>query len=478
MDRGTVALALPGGSVMRIQPFHWSSFYTATGQPNAFQAGHEGPPLRITLDADLARESPAEDDVALTLVREFRLLSTVDVIASDVAPDMRSIRLLSEDGELFSDAGSNENDRRWSRESLGPARGSRNSLYSHMWPELMSPRTTEEEQDLYVRLMAHDQLNRDIYVSRRPRLLAAADAPFLNRINLRTPEETCAIVGLYLRSFGDFSYYWDGLIASMDRRSFYTEAARSALPASRTFVPALRDVGTLRNPPEWDVLGRYIRALQARDLIAIRYYRADPYDSLFAPEGSGYHLDYLALLLSGAVDAFTRVIHSTMKIHGTERSAALHHGQYQKRLRAGGAGALVDVVLRDEHAAFLDLLHYIRNTIHSSPIREQQRWNDDRDRIFPPEEISEAILGAFAQLGGVEYWGVDLEDQRYGLKLHPFPLARQLTRYGGRLLDELMSVASTLIELRPVPSRGPRRAGGWEAPSFPERIRLLAGVGD
>ena len=193
------------------------------------------------------------------------------------------------------------------------------------------------------------QTHRDLFVTSCQDLLA---------LQSRVPEanvtDLCSalrIIGLYLRSSGDFTIraFPKGR-HTLDRELFYWVLCRHRLPAMwRYFSACLQRDRDTPNANEQlgdlagTILTRCLRALQARDEVGFRFYRRQ---NNTTRSEMLYHFDYLTLLLlAGAFDAGARIARLVCGLEDINlRAVNFRSQQFRQALRANGASSLGDVI--------------------------------------------------------------------------------------------------------------------------------------
>jgi hypothetical protein len=117
----------------------------------------------------------------------------------------------------------------------------------------------------------------------------------------------------------------------------------------------------------WSVITRCKHAIQARDLIGEAFY-SPPSDR--SSDDTGYHFDYLTLLLVSALDAEARIAHRVYRLPGSDRVKFRGGAKsgFIQGLRKAGAARLYDLLTDTGVEHFLTLLFEIRNTIHEASL--------------------------------------------------------------------------------------------------------------
>ena len=292
-------------------------------------------------------------------------------------------------------------------------------------------------------LVAHTQTHRDLFVTSCQDLLA---------LQSRVPEanvtDLCSalrIIGLYLRSSGDFTIraFPKGR-HTLDRELFYWVLCRHRLPAMwRYFSACLQRDRDTPNANEQlgdlagTILTRCLRALQARDEVGFRFYRRQ---NNTTRSEMLYHFDYLTLLLAGAFDAGARIARLVCGLEDINlRAVNFRSQQFRQALRANGASSLGDVIDNRSFQMFQRFLGALRNSIHGTGLR-----GVGLDRAGEPEvslvqvfEDHEDISEVSAAIGSREDLGVARE-AGLGVTVEPYTCAVRLCEIG---LEHLNGIA-------------------------------------
>ena len=216
---------------------------------------------------------------------------------------------------------------------------------------------------------ANHHLDYDILITLSPYLLSNRDKPYLRCVNPRTPLEAVKIIGLLLRTRGNYIFESaPNYFRVFDRRSIYNVLLRHKLPSMWRYVDACVHAEAVRGDGiaylGESILIRCARALEARDEIGVRFYLPQNNGTR---DGIMYHFDYLTLLLIGAFDAQARVARWVYGINQPdERNTGFRREKFLKALKRSGGMSLYNLVADRYFSDLMVLLMGIRNSIHGA----------------------------------------------------------------------------------------------------------------
>lgn len=278
--------------------------------------------------------------------------------------------------------------------------------------------------------------------------------------NTMSPDECLALLGLYLRTQDNFTYWQSGASSiRTDRTSFYGQVARQMLPEVRRWLitcPGPESAwAESTNGLAEAVLQRFERALRARDRI---------HEQLMLPPDDNnigealFFFDVLLLSLLGAFDAVARVVHTVYKLTSSIQRA---NWSSEHKKTASKVGWLYEVSLADAplaalmfpHAPARDVVEMIgslRNTIHAQPLQHVGHLGHDlkvaRYGVVLPEPATNKFVMAANRLGGkngLSQWGLEFIAKNQ-LTIDPGTFVEQLTPASASALNAL--VAATKVE--------------------------------
>ena len=213
--------------------------------------------------------------------------------------------------------------------------------------------------------MAHERFGHDLLVTTDPLLLQLSDST--DNANILPPPLALPLTHLYLRSRGHFIYdVGESAQARFNRGLFYLVQLRSLLPELWPFMRAATKQDSASTGLCAAIRIRCIRALQAQDELGSLFFGQR--DSSDDRDRMAYHLEYLTLLVSGAIDAQARILRHVYSVPVKPKYASFKNEDFMKRLRAAGAVSICDLVEQGVHDDFLVALRTIRNKIHADAL--------------------------------------------------------------------------------------------------------------
>jgi hypothetical protein len=162
---------------------------------------------------------------------------------------------------------------------------------------------------------AAQEIEVDALVTADPLLLDRRSDSSLSGTNVRSVQEAIALVGLFLRSRGDYTV-WPEYGLSYGRWGYYWGLTRELLPAAWRWFGACVQSRHGGDSERVQMLGqaalqRIDRALRCRDIVHIEVAKPDSRD---AAGEALFHLNALLVALCGAFDAVARVAHIVYKM--------------------------------------------------------------------------------------------------------------------------------------------------------------------
>lgn len=290
--------------------------------------------------------------------------------------------------------------------------------------------------------MVAETLGADLFITNREYVhegrRASADG-----VTFCRSDDALAIMGLYLRSQGEFLLSeWSNGCLRTNRGAFYQVGAVDRLPAlwrwSAAFAQHHQGGGdeTL-SYLSGSLLERVSRALQDRDIVHASLNKPQNNDT--ADEALAA-LDGVLLWLMGALDASARVVHRVLRVSGKENWAGWQRGDWVGRVAKLDAGLAAIVAKGTGCESVLTILCLLRNSVHGEalqPLGIVTRAKRDGTLMRLPSDDQGKLRGAFANLGGEAAWGVELQSlgQTY---VDPGVLLDNLLPRVLQLLNEIM----------------------------------------
>jgi hypothetical protein len=297
---------------------------------------------------------------------------------------------------------------------LAASTDSRTKAYETLDPDQASARRIADA----IAACAAKQVKADLYITNRE-YLHRLTRSIGEGVTFCTAAEALALVGLYLRSEGDFVVWKDpggDTPYRFDKGLYYWVGARELLPAGwRWFAACVmheQGQGPALGTDELTYLGgavfqRITRALQARDdLLRAMNCRQDnnvAEDALTA-------LDVCLVFLMGALDATARVAHRVLGLPSDKIYQAGWQRPSWLNQVAARAPTLAQVVAPKRPGAdALTILRLLRNTVHDAGLPALAiGFPGRREETLAglPSSDRDQILKAADRQGGRQAWGL------------------------------------------------------------------------
>lgn len=408
-------------------------------QGSPFQNNNERP-LRLTFHGSSFNNLSTQDQQALNAFQEFVRLEQIEAIGTDgsslpnleiVKPDhdkkdvqVRLKQPNSERGTAFPNFGQYK--------TLAATLSGQHNQETSEFQEAL--------QDVLV-ARAHHALNFDIFVTCSPILLKNTSNTWLRDSNPRSPSDAVKILGLLLRSRGDFALRMIGTAKhSFDRGLFYWVLTRHRLPGMWNYFGTCLDAGKTRaddtDMMAQSVLVRTARAHEARDAVGRLFY---------LPQGNNtrdeimYHFEYLTLLLAGAFDSLARIAHRTYKIKNPEEwSCYFHKVKYQEALAQKKATQLVGILTSQNFKNLSALLYELRNTIHGASLQTlaySENAEPQKSYLEANSKQSEKLWSAADSFDSPNAWGLRRAHKR--VLIEPFSFASKLLQESLKYINDI-----------------------------------------
>ena len=452
--------------------------FTRIGEENsAFTRGSSERRLRVVVH----RQLPDGDSNLLDVVRTFAahplliIYSTdsrdgphIELEEIDEGRDVVPVVLRGPDGDTLTGVPS-------AREKLRLAK------------EITSGDLSEEQvARLLFLASASFHLGTDALATGSEFLLTDAPRGIVARSNPMTLRQTVALIGLFLRSRGDFVVEMHSKVTfSLDRGLFYWVLARELLPAGWRWCSACvhSSFGSGDDTPELlgaSALARFDRTLRARDRLQEQFQVRQTNNTM---DEALFYLDVALLELAGAFDAVARVAHLAYGLSGGLNSASWRRDEWRDRL-ARHAKDLADL-MDDEQPTrdVFELIALLRNSIHGAALQgiAFETLGKPRGReslVLIPSRDEKRFQNAVARIGGDAHWGVRrLDDGSTYLDPHEFVEA--IVPAAAVVLDLLMSHTDVerlpAVEPKELLTGAPDQGESPFSPANRARVRSLAG---
>ena len=243
---------------------------------------------------------------------------------------------------------------------------------------------------------SHGALHRDIFITSSAFLLK--NKVKLDDLNICTPRDALKIIGLYLRTKGEFE--WISHIQGNARyvtssQNFYHLLSSGLLPCSWKYLSGigLHDERKTLLSLGWSVLHRYSRALQARDEIGRLFYMPN---NSSTEEKMGYHFDYLTLLLTAVLDAQALIINIIYSLDLKDNDCGLRRKKFKKAIKNNPSTGKISNLL-EEKSNLINILFDLRNKIHSVGLDTN---------FHVPISFPDDLLERIFQYEPNDHWGV------------------------------------------------------------------------
>ena len=311
----------------------------------------------------------------------------------------------------------------------------------------------------------------DLFITERPYLFGERKIHISSVTLCRVPE-ALAMVGLYLRSQGEYVLWRaaDGSGRLTSNEWLYYQIGAVALLPELWRWSGIRAAAPQQETP--DALRGLNGALQLRVVRALRT-RDSFHRALNLPQHRDavrtvlVDLDTILVMLMGAVDASARFVHVLLAVQGDQRDAGWQKGGWRSRLAAHGQ-PLADLFGSGAPLSdVLTILSRLRNAVHGQAIQATMRQNGlvrDAPVTLPAEHESQ-VLASMDDLGGRAAWGAQ-QSAGGAVVFDPGQFVERLFPEVLRLLNAVMAATPPAYVggQQPDPDSGPR----W----YSERNRL------
>lgn len=292
--------------------------------------------------------------------------------------------------------------------------------------------------------MVAETLGADLFITDRE-YLHNVTRDISDGVTICRPDDALALVGLYLRSQGEYvvHQYPNGTF-SVNKGLYYLVAVYELLTSVWRWLAGCAQHSRGGGEEALMFLGgslleRVSRALQDRDGVHIALNKPQNNDT--ADEALAA-LDAVLLWLMGAVDVTARVAHHVLGVSGSPREAGWRPNSKLLKAAATNAPGLAAIVEPGtDGEAVLNVLRLLRNSVHGEALQPIGVIGPDSERdgtlMALPRDDQNELREAFAALGGEAEWGVRLPvvDQT---RVDPGVLLENLLPRVLRLLNEIM----------------------------------------
>jgi hypothetical protein len=446
--------------------------WRTVNKTSAFVRGRDERSLRILVDADTVTGGDA-----LQVLREFAHHDLVEVVSTD-----------QEEGMLLLEIGAPRPDGETVPVTLNGAQGRlRTAIWAESWIGQEASRASDPEgAKRCLRLCeAAECIGADALATYDDYLLGGESA-FVERANVVTPDEAVALLGLFLRLRGIFTYAMgDSYSESFDRGLLYWVTTRELLPAGWRWFSACVYNADARGDVDLIGIGqsalrRFDRVLRARDRLHEQCQL--PADNNSQDEAL-FYLDVALLQLAGAFDAVARVARHTYALPRNPAPSWRSENWVRKLdTKAPKLASLVTpgTPVRD----VIEIVSLLRNTIHEAALQgtafhRNMSRNSRENLVRVPQRVQQRLHDAVRRRGRNAHWGVRMLPDESSL-VEPDTFIEALVPAAARALNRLM--ATTEVERLPglaeerLTLRAPSGRNEPFIQPIRKRLRLLAGL--
>lgn len=397
-----------------------------------FLRGKTERPLKVTFHTSSFSGASVEEREAIEVLRQLSNLPEIEAIDTEpgVLPCLKigtfensdhiPVMVTSQNGNMLKLSG-----------ILFPNQWSQIAAQLVGQSDPLHPEVQSMLADLLI-AQAHYQLRQDILITLSPQLLMhrgknfVLDSipraysektrnqgkEFIRESNPRTPSETARIVGLFLRTRGNYTWQmYQNARFSSNRWLFYWVLVRNKLPHMWRYFSACVHAEKVRQDDilslGQSILVRCTRAMEARDAIGEQFYIPQNND---VRDVIMYHFDYLTLLLAGAFDAQARVARRAYRIDLlSEYNTSFRRSKFLGSLKGNAIDTLYTIVSRQYFQDIMTLLFELRHTIHGAGLQVDAHCMGTRPEesfITVPSKYSDKLWQAAERCGLPEKWGL------------------------------------------------------------------------
>lgn len=290
------------------------------------------------------------------------------------------------------------------------------------------------------------RLDVDVFVTSRRLLLTEKS---FKRANCCTPEEALTVVGLFLRTQGEYTVLGPSTYA-LEKWTFYEAAAADLLPDVLRWLVAVDRLPIASGGPVYGphLLGRkcvrrLATALVARDEIHRLSFLGGHVSDLLA------QFDWFLLSLVAAFDTSARIAHIVAALDPKRRRYASWRNTGWLKDLAKSAPDLAAVGAPEHWVSdAFDVCAILRNSVHGEGLlavgEDRRRREDETLVVVPPDEL-DLLLKVIGRLGGDSMWGV--RESGYGTGIAVAQFVDQLIVAAVKALNEIVRL--TPVEALP-----------------------------
>ncbi|MGO9910667.1 MAG: hypothetical protein ACLPQS_05850 [Acidimicrobiales bacterium] len=264
--------------------------------------------------------------------------------------------------------------------------------------------------DVLAAQVAVQGIEADVYITERE-FLHKRGSYATRGITIATPREALSIIGLYLRTQGEFRVFAD---LTFNRGLFYWVGTRDLLSSGwRWFTACVQHSSGSGDESlmllAGSLLQRVDRSLEMRDHIHVALNQKQNHD---LQEDELVALDMILVSFMAAFDVCARVAHRVLALGGDEYLVA-----WQKKGRRGwwervsaAEPALAAVVAAGSQGdQLLTIVHLLRNSVHGAALQGLAYVESASPQVTMvglPSDDQARLLLAMDSVGGRHAWGV------------------------------------------------------------------------
>lgn len=335
---------------------------------------------------------------------------------------------------------------------------------------------------------ATDSLGYDALVTGNTAVLGGLHEHFVREGNPITDSDACWLLGLYLRTYDDYTLdIGKDFSFTSNRSDFFFHLSRELLPAAWRWFSGC--VGAWDADRTSDLVGlgmgaleRYDRALRARDRVLVCRQLGDDIDNV---EEEILAFDVELLMLSAVLDVTAMVAHRAYALPLPDLAVGWQRSKWREQLGLADPGlfALTETgtAVRDAITA----VAHMRNMVHAEPLRAERssrRW-PRRHQVRVPDSRAASLIETARRQGGLEAFGLEeVAGPRglpgTGLFVDPGIYGERVLTLATDAINQLMDATDVqrIARGRPLlagpPDNDQLRGQAWER----RRVRLMAGL--
>lgn len=327
-------------------------------------------------------------------------------------------------------------------------------LVSHFFKRLATLASVpvgKTEEQAALMLLAAGEIGADILITNHPLLRHAETLDTPGTISVACVSEAIPMIGLYLRSRGEYilSTVGAGSVTS-NKRSFWERAALTFVPSFPAVVSGSVKLDQERASPELAPLARAAlrratRALEQRDAIRLLI---DQQQDADVAEDTIAAFESLLLFLMGGLDATARLANGIIHLDFEGRYVGWQKKAWLKAVKAKSELLSELFTESSREWAALETLRTLRNFIHAEGFEAvfiESHGRVNATGIMLPSDATE-ILDAIDLMGDRGEWGV-----RAVGSVHIAEMGPLIDNLLLEVLNAFSSACAVIADLLPLP---------------------------